>query len=113
MAKAKVPPQAKINSLSLPPVPKCISDLNQAELRLIPQVRPYMKMFMLNNGRGQRASKGIVIHFPMQVNEITKTLPVNPASSDIVIVRENISGISSEREYTNTPLYIKTCFQSC
>jgi hypothetical protein len=103
MAKAKVPPQAKIDSLSLAPVPKCISDLNQAELRLIPQVRPYMKIFMLNNGRGQRASKGIVIHFPMQVNKITKTLPVNPASSDKVIVRENISGIESNNEYRIRP----------
>jgi len=50
-----------------------------------------IKTYLLNNGRGQKASKGMVIHFPMQVNEITKTLQVNFKQSDVIFMSENFN----------------------
>jgi hypothetical protein len=98
MAKGKVPSQSLMKNLTLPPIPKSISDLTTTELRLISQVRPYLKIYLLNKGRSQRASKGLAVHFPMQIDEIVKSLPLVPENSDFVVVREAIGseGISND-----------------
>lgn len=86
--KGKMPPKAKVNSLQLSPVPLQISCLTAAEVRLISQVKVFMKIFLLCKGRGQKAMKGLVVHFPQQIQEVIKQLPLNSENADFIVVNE-------------------------
>ncbi|OXA50680.1 hypothetical protein Fcan01_14393 [Folsomia candida] len=67
LQKFKIPPKSKINGMALLPIPKELECLSMAEIRLISQVKPHMKVFHTCRGQGQRAMKGLVVHFPQQV----------------------------------------------
>ena len=88
LLRNKVPAKAKINKMALPPVPEEIKCLSTAEVRLITQVKAYIKVYLLCNGRGQKASKGMVVHFPTEVTEVIKQLPLTTIEADFIVVRE-------------------------
>jgi len=68
MLRGSLSPQVKYNNLSLPPVPREIECLTPAEIRLVSQVKLFMKVFLLCGGRGQPAVKGLAIHLSSQSN---------------------------------------------
>src|SRR6202000_2564924 len=106
LARNKVPPKAKINLLELPPLPKQIADLSPAEARLIAQVKAYMKVYLLCNGRGQKAMKGLVIHFPQQVDEVITQLPLSPSNADLIVVNEKGDRVEHVTTLKVRPKYI-------
>lgn len=69
-----------------PPQIACLTDI---EAKYISQVRPFMRMYYLSRGQGQRALKGSAVHFPQSVDQIIETLPLNKNSSDILLIRES------------------------
>lgn len=77
LSSGKVSPQALANKMELSPIPPEISRLSATEIRLISQVNSFMKLFLLCNGAGQKAMKGMVIHFPQNVDEVAQQLPLN------------------------------------
>jgi len=94
----RIPSLALCNQMSLAPVPKQIEDLTEAELGLIKQVKAFMKLYLLCKGRGQKAMKGMTIHFAQQVQEVASVLPLPQSQSDILIVNEedNFLGVCKE-----------------
>lgn len=89
LQRHKIPAKAKINLLTLRPISKEIEILTVPEIRLICQVKAFMKIILLCKGRGQKSMKGLVIHFPQQVDEVINQLPLKTQSSDIIVVHEN------------------------
>jgi len=100
MLRGSMSPQVKYNNLSLPPVPREIECLTPAEIRLVSQVKLFMKVFLLCGGRGQPAVKGLAIHFPLKVNEVIEQLqlPNSLSDSDLVVVAEDFAGIDKVTE---------------
>jgi len=47
-------------------------------------------MFILNSGKGQKAMKGMTIHFAQQVQEKANVLPDPQNASDIFIINETV-----------------------
>ncbi|OXA50541.1 hypothetical protein Fcan01_15287 [Folsomia candida] len=88
LKKFKIPPKSKINGMALPPIPKELECLSMAETRLISQVKPHMKVFHTCRGQGQRAIKGLVVHFPQQIKEVVDQLPMTTENSDFIVVNE-------------------------
>ena len=103
MKRDRLSPQARWNNLELRPIPTEISILSEAEVRLISQVKIFMKIYHLCKGRGQPAMKGLVIHFPQKVNEVIHQLPLSITESDIVVVAEDFTGIDSVNEFKIRP----------
>ena len=95
LSNKKIPSQANANNMKLHPVPPELADLTQAEVRLISQVKVYMKMFILSRGKGQRACRGIVVHFPQDVTEVPTQLrlPLALDQADMVVVEESVDGV--------------------
>jgi len=100
MLRGSMSPQVKYNNLSLPPVPREIECLTPAEIRLVSQVKLFMKVFLLCGGRGQPAVKGLAIHFPLKVNEVIEQLklPNTLSDSDLVVVAEDFTGMDRVTE---------------
>ena len=93
--KKRIPSQALANNMKLHVPPSQLMDLTQPEIRLVSQVKVYMKMFILSKGRGQKACREIVIHFPQDITEVPDQLklPLPIADSDMVIVDESVEGV--------------------
>jgi Helitron helicase-like domain at N-terminus/Herpesvirus tegument protein, N-terminal conserved region len=92
LSVGKIPCKGIVNKMYLPPVPEEMKCLSSAEVRLISQVRAYIKIYLLSNGRGQKANKGMVVHFPTEVSHVIKQLPLTTAEADIIVVKENCDG---------------------
>ncbi len=86
--RRKIPTMIYMNKMEMDEIPECIAKLTEVELRLISQVKLFMKIYHLCKGRGQQAIKGSCLHFPQSVDQIIEQLPLSPDRSDIVIVNE-------------------------
>ena len=73
-------------------IPIELKDLNNTEIHMISQVRPYMKLAKLPVG-GQYAQKGQCINIPVQSQEICKLLPRMPQETPYVSVESAVSSI--------------------
>jgi hypothetical protein len=88
LKKKKFPSQAFFNMMTPDIVPEQLAKLNPAEIQMISQVRPFMKIFNLNHGRGQMAMKGTVLHFPNSVEAVSTNLPLMNTDAEFLIVQE-------------------------
>jgi len=98
-AKNKVPLRAVANKLSVDKIPDELACLSEYEIRLICQVKLYMKIYNLCKGRGQKALHGLAIHFPQDVDEVVDQLPLTGAQSGVAFVKETLEGLDKYREY--------------
>jgi hypothetical protein len=103
MSRGRLSPQSKHNNMQLEPIPLEIAALSVSEIRLISQVKVFMKIFHLSKGRGQPALKGLVIHFPQKVNEVIQQLPLQLPESDMLLVSEDFSGVEAIKEFQISP----------
>jgi len=99
----KIPAVAKCNNLDLYEIPPQLTDLNQVEIGLIKQVRAYMKIYLLCRGRGQKAIRGLTVHFPLQVQEVINCLPNIVAQQDVVVVHQILGEINEPKDISIRP----------
>lgn len=76
----KIPAQALANKMELDNIPTVLSCLTPTELRLISQVKLYIKIHLLTR-YGQNAVKGVAVRFPQDAHEVVEQLP--PDASNI------------------------------
>jgi hypothetical protein len=89
--------------LALDDIPDCISTLNDQEVALITQVKAFMKIILLNNGKGQKAMKGMAVHFPQEVEEVIEQLPLHSSKADVIFVIEEHEGSDFTRQLEVSP----------
>lgn len=106
LRKGKLPAQAECNNMFLAPIPQCILSLNIHEVELIRRVRCYMKIKLLNNGKGQKALHGTAIHFPQDIDDLAQQLPLEKASYDTIYVTEKNENDDFIRKITVRPRYL-------
>ena len=83
LKRGKVPPQAKVNNMSLDEVPYQLSSMNNIESRLLSKRIPFMKMVALPRGK-QTAIHGPAINVPTNLDTICTLLPRLPKDAEII-----------------------------
>ena len=83
LKRGKIPPQAKVNNMSLDEVPCELSCMNNIESRLLSKRIPFMKMVALPRGK-QTAIHGPAINVPTNLDTICTLLPRLPKDAEII-----------------------------
>src|SRR5213595_1402231 len=73
------------NNMDPSPVPEELKGLTEIEEMLIAQVFTVMSVYRLCGE--QNGYRGNVINFPQDIQQLTKTLPRNPSTLDVLVVR--------------------------
>lgn len=78
-------------------IPPNLPQLTQIEEMLIAQVFPMVSVFNLRGG--QLAYRGNIINFPQDINSFVDTLPRDPASLDVFVVRRHSHDGTAFRDF--------------
>ena len=109
--KGRIPPQSRWNLMCADAVPDEINELSEMEITLISQIKPFMRIFHVSQGRGQFGLKGGVIHFPQCVEEISEQLPLRAENADVIIVNQSLENVNSERRFMVRPAYLRRALE--
>lgn len=85
LRKGQLPATCLLNGLQLGPVPPEVERLTNFELSLLAPVRPFQTIHMLP--KGQKASQGVSLLMPVDLQKQLKSLPRPRDSNDIIIVQ--------------------------
>ena len=100
----KLPSISILNDMYPGEIPQELAALNDVEISLISQIRPYMKIISLSRSHfGQKGLKGNVIHFAQCVEEVIEQLPLRGKDSDCIVVTESLAGINRLKELQVRP----------
>lgn len=86
LIQEKVPNQALVNNMALPPLPECLCELNQLEKHLISPIIPFMKILPLPKGQ-QKGIHGPVVCVPSDMTKVTEILPRQLSDNTLVKIK--------------------------